>query len=50
MTKGSNAANMAAFRRRAKEQKLIRVELYLHPEDAELIRMMAKQLKEKRNG
>ena len=49
MTK-SNAANMAAFRRRAKEQKLVRVEMYLHPQDADLIRHLAKQLKEKRNA
>ena len=43
-----NKANMQNFRRRAKEQELVRVELYLHPLDAEAVRKLAQMLKEAR--
>ena len=45
-----NAKYVQALRQRRKDEGLVRVEVFAHPEDAELIKELAKKLKEKRDA
>lgn len=45
-----NNKYVVAMRERRRQEGLVRVEVFAHPEDAELIKELAKKLKEKRDA
>ena len=50
MTHRNNAKHVAEYKQRLKDAGYIRIEMFLHKEDAILVRQLADKLKEKRDG